>query len=145
MKIKLIILGLAGILVLSLAACSAAEPGAVSREVPIDNFMNQHEQNDRISVPVGGVLTLTLGSNPTTGFQWSEEAQISDVGILEQTGHEFIGPESDTPPPPGTPGQEVWTFKAVKSGTTSIYLEYSRPWEGGEKAEWTYTLTVTVK
>jgi len=88
---------------------------------------------------------LTLGSNPTTGFQWSEEAQISDAGILKQTSHEFVGPDSDPPPPPGTPGQEVWTFEALKAGTGQISMEYSRPWEGGEKAEWTYTLTVTVK
>jgi hypothetical protein len=24
-------------------------------------------------------------------------------------------------------------------------MEYSRPWEGGEQAEWTFNLTVTVK
>jgi hypothetical protein len=28
----------------------------------------------------------------------------------------------------------------------TIYtMEYSRPWEGGEKGEWTFTLTVIVK
>jgi len=45
----------------------------------------------------------------------------------------------------GAPGEEVWTFKALKKGTSTIALEYSRPWEGGEKGEWTLNLTVIVK
>jgi inhibitor of cysteine peptidase len=52
--------------------------------------------------------------------------------------------ENETPPPPGTAGQEVWTFKAFKTGKSTISIEYSRPWEGGEKAAWTFVLTVLV-
>ena len=145
MKFKLILTGITVILALSLMACSTSEPGSVSWEVPIDNFMNQSNHSDQIEVPAGDTLTLTLGSNPTTGFKWDEAAQISDTGVLKQTDHEFIGPDSDPPPPPGTPGEEVWTFDAIKEGTATVYMEYSRPWEGGEKGEWTYTLEVTVK
>ena len=45
----------------------------------------------------------------------------------------------------GAAGKEVWTFEAIKKGTTKVRMEYSQPWEGGLKAEWTYTLTVTVE
>ena len=65
--------------------------------------------------------------------------------VLKQENHEFVGPESEPPPPPGTPGQEIWTFEALKQGSSIIYLEYSRPWEGGEKGEWTLTVDVIVK
>jgi inhibitor of cysteine peptidase len=88
---------------------------------------------------------VTLCSNPTTGFQWPEKAQISDTTVLEQKDHKFIGPESEAPPPPGTPGQEVWTFKTLKEGSSTIFFEYSRPWEGGEKGEWILTVDVIVK
>ena len=88
---------------------------------------------------------MKLCSNPNTGFQWSEEAQISDSVILKQEDHKFIGPESKPLPPPGTPGQEIWNFKALKQGSSEVYLEYKRPWEGGEKGEWTCTINVTVK
>ncbi|MFC1974568.1 protease inhibitor I42 family protein [Chloroflexota bacterium] len=145
MKSKLIAVGLLAILALSLLACSSPSQDYVSWEVPIDNFMNQQHISDQIEVPVGNTLKVILGSNPTTGFRWDEEAQISDTGLLEQVQHEFIGPESKPPPPPGTPGQEVWTFKALKEGTSTVSLEYSRPWEGGEKGEWTYNLTVIVR
>ncbi len=96
-----------------------------------------------LEVQVGETFEVKLCSNPTTGFQWSEEAQISAPAVLQQEDHNFIGPESE--PPPGTPGQEVWTFEALKQGSSEIYLEYSRPWEGGEKGEWTCTVNVIVK
>jgi len=64
--------------------------------------------------------------------------------LVEQF-HEFVSPESKSPPPPGTPGQEVWTFKALKVGESVISVDYSRSWEGGEKGEWTFVLNVLVK
>ena len=45
----------------------------------------------------------------------------------------------------GAAGKEIWTFNALRKGTSNISMEYSRPWEGGEKAEWTFTLDVVVK
>ena len=128
MKLKLITAGLMVIMSLLLLACSSPSQGNVSWEVPIDNFMNQQHVSDQIEVPVGNSLTLTLGSNPTTGFQWSEEAQISDATVLKQIGHEFIGPESEPPPPPGTSGQEVWTFEALKTGTSTVSMETPPIW-----------------
>ncbi len=154
MKSKLITVGLMVIMALSLLACSpeAAEepvspaPNKVSVAVTCDDFMNQKHISKQFEIQTGGSLTVTLCSNPTTGFQWSESAQISDQTVLQQTGHQFVSPESEPPPlPPGTPGQEVWTFKALKKGTSTISMEYSRPWEGGEEGEWTFDLTVTAK
>ena len=92
---------------------------------------------------VGDSFTVTLCSNPTTGFQW-EEAVISDESVLELASHQFVGPESQPPPPPGTPGQDVWVFKSLKPGASAISIDYSRPWEGGEKGEWTFVLNVVV-
>jgi inhibitor of cysteine peptidase len=45
----------------------------------------------------------------------------------------------------GAPGKEIWTFKALKKGQSSISMEYSQPWEGGTKAAETFQLTVVVK
>jgi inhibitor of cysteine peptidase len=141
MKTKLVILAILVVLSLSLLACSAG-PKEKSIEVSIDDFANQKNISQQIEVPVGGSLKVTLGSNTTTGFSWSEDALISDAALLQQTGHTYIAPTSDLV---GVPGQEVWTFEALKKGTATITMEYSRPWEGGEQAEWTFDLTVTVK
>jgi len=129
---------------LGLLACApAAKP--VSVEVSCNDFYDQNHISRAVEVAVGDSFTVTLCSNPTTGFIWSEQAQISDQALLQQTDHQLVMPESEPPPPPGTPGQEVWTFKALNKGETTVSLEYSRPWEGGEKGTWTFNLTVAVK
>ena len=142
MKSKLILVCAVTVLLLGLFACS---PKQASVEVPCDDFMKSQNISKEVQVPVGDSFTVTLCSNPTTGFQWSESAQISDGTILKQTDHKFISPQSEPPPPPGTPGQEIWAFQALKKGETTVSMEYSRPWEGGEKGEWTFILTVVVK
>jgi inhibitor of cysteine peptidase len=128
---------------LVLFACSPA-PKPVSVEVPCDEFYESRHISRDADIPVGAALQVILCSNPSTGFQW-EEARISDPAVLEELSHEFVSPESKPPPPPGTPGQDVWTFKALKAGESTISVDYSRPWEGGEKGEWTFVLNVVVQ
>ena len=139
-----------GILSLSLisilfVACTAADNQTSWVEITCDEFSNNNHLNQELEVRAGETFEVKLCSNPTTGFQWSEDSQISDTTVLKQENHQFVGPESKPPPPPGTPGQEIWTFEALKQGPSTIYLEYSRPWEGGEKSEWTLTVDVIVK
>ena len=143
MKSKLILICALFILFLSLASCSTQTTVTVS----CDDFMKQRHVNTQIQVSVGDSLNVNLCSNATTGFRWSEVAEISSPEIIKQTAHKFIGPseKGGTPPPPGTAGTEVWTFEALKRGTSTIYMEYSRPWAGGEKGEWTFKLTAVVK
>jgi len=142
MKSKLILVCAVAAALLCLCACS---PKPASVEVSCDDFMKLQHISQEVEVPVGDSFTVTLCSNPTTGFQWSESAQIDDQTVLQQADHKFISPQSEPPPPPGTPGQEVWTFQALKKGKTTVSMEYSRPWEGGEKGTWTFVLTVIVK
>ena len=147
MKIKLILMLTTIAVSVLLVACAApAQPGSKTWvEVSCDEFYDNHHINTTLEVQIGETFEVKLCSNPTTGFQWSEKAQISNAAILKQEDRKFIGAENEPPPPPGTPGQEIWTFKALKQGSSDIYLEYSRPWEGGEKGEWTCTVNVVVK
>ena len=144
MKSKLILVCAVVAISLCLLACLPTSKQA-SVEVSCDDFMKQQHISQEAEVAVDGSLTVTLCSNPTTGFQWSESAQISDQTVLEQVDHKFVPPPERPEPVEGEAGKEVWTFKALKKGTTEVSLEYSRPWEGGEKATWTFVLTVTVK
>ena len=146
MKPKLILTSILATVLLLLAACCPT-PKESSILVSCDDFTNNQHISKAIEINAGDSFIVTLCSNPTTGFQWSETAQIGDPAVLEQTSHEFRAPEAggDKPPATGTAGEEFWTFKALKKGTTEVSMEYSRPWEGGEKGEWTFNLTVTVK
>jgi inhibitor of cysteine peptidase len=119
-----------------------ASPQQASIEVSCDDFASQNYILGELSVKAGGSFTVTLCSNPTTGFQW-ESAVISDQSVLTETGHQSVSPEDENLV--GAAGKEVWTFQALKKGTSTISIQYSRPWEGGEKGVWSFTAVVTVK
>ncbi|MEE8598893.1 MAG: protease inhibitor I42 family protein [Dehalococcoidales bacterium] len=141
MKAKLILVGAMVAILLSIYACS---PAAI--DVSYDDFMNLQHISQETEVAVDDSFTVTLGSNPaSTGFQWSESAQISDQTILQQTAYELVPPTDGLLLAPGTPGKEIWTFQALKEGESTVSMEYSRSWEEGEEAAWTFNLTVTVK
>jgi len=146
MKTKLMLICAMVVISVCLFACLPSGE-QVCVEVSCDDFTEEKHISKQVEVNVGDSLTAILCSNPSTGFQWSETATISDQSVLEQTGHKLVPPEGSGggSPAPGTPGQEEWTFKALKKGTSTVFIEYSRPWEGGEKGVWTFNLTVAVK
>ncbi len=127
---------------LVLAACApAAASGQAAVSVSCDDFQKQAQITREVQVPAGSTFTVTLCSNPSTGFGW-EEAKIADTAAVEQVSRESKAGQSSAP---GSPGSEAWTLKALKKGTTQISFAYSRPWEGGEKGVWTLQLDVEVQ
>jgi len=97
-----------------------------------------------VEVALGESLVLALESNRTTGFQWAL-VENSDQTALQHAGHKYVPYENTDPPLPGVGGKELWTFKALKKGKSTISMEYSQPWEGGEKAAETFVMTVLVR
>ena len=133
MKSKLVLICVILAISLCLFACSSA-PKSVS--------VDASYSGKTVEVGIDGSVVVTLESNSSTGFSW-ELTKISDETVLKQVDQKYEGHGAGAPP--GAGGQEVWTFKALKKGTSSISMEYSRPWEGGEKAAETFNLTVVVK
>jgi len=127
-----------------LAALLLLSSCVTSRDIHVDISCDQFTQNNHamneFQVEIGDKITVKLCSNATTGFQW--EYEMSNVNVLKEEDYDFEEPKSDVP---GAAGIEVWTFEAVEKGTTEVRMEYSQPWEGGLKAEWTYTITVIVE
>jgi inhibitor of cysteine peptidase len=132
MKAKLFLIGLIGITLLTVTACVSA-----ANEVSLD----ESSSGQQIEIASNGVFTVTLESNQTTGYSW-ELKEIGDTSILQKTSNEYIAPDTNLV---GAGGQEVWTFKALKAGETTLTMEYSQPWEGGDKANKTFSITVIVK
>jgi len=133
---------LLALLLIMIVSCSS--PNQI--EIDCEAFFENNHPTGEIVVSVEDEFLVMLCSNPSTGYQWSENAEIADTEIVKQVAHEFLMPaELDTPPPPGTPGVEVWTFNALNTGSTTINFDYSRPWEGGEKSTWTFRLDVAVE
>ncbi len=106
--------------------------------------MDASYSGKEVTVAVGDSLIVTLESNPSTGFSWAL-ADNSDERVLQQVDHEFVPPETTGTPVPGQGGEEVWTFRALKEGTSTISMEYIRPWEEDAEPAETFGLTVVVE
>lgn len=93
-----------------------------------------------IEVPAGQEFTITLESNPTTGFSWQLSGPL-DESVVQLVGSSY---NSGQPGLPGAGGEEIWTFQSVGTGETSITLEYRRPWETDQPAAETRIFSVVV-
>ena len=137
---KLRIMLVIAILAILLSSLSCINSRSINVEISCDQFSQNKNLRNEFQAGIGDKITITLCSNRTTGFQWGYKTTVENV--IKEEDHDFQEPKGNVV---GAAGKEVWTFEAVGKGTTEIQMEYSRPWEGGEQAEWTYTVTVTVE
>lgn len=110
-----------------LTACGSTEAnGMDSPSQPV--VQPTVESPDRgptsLEMRVGEMFTVSLDSNPTTGYRWVV-GQGYDDGLLELVEDRF---ETDSKLV-GAPGKQLLVFKAEAWGTNEFSLEYKRPWE----------------
>lgn len=133
-------------LLIALSACGAAaasKPPA-SIAVSCDDFTKLGTPavaTKDVELDVGGSITVSLCENQSTGFSW-ETAKIDDASVLQLVDQKSEPPKTEVV---GAAGQQVWTFKALKQGKAAVSMDYSRPWQGGEKGVWKFVLNVEVK
>jgi inhibitor of cysteine peptidase len=117
-------------------------PSTKTLQVPMADVLTQSEISQTVTLAVGNTLIVQLGSNYTTPYRWNPDTKIGDSSIIKQLSHEFEQPASDAL---GAPGTEVWTFTALKPGTTTVRTAYTSFVGKDAKPACTYTLTVTVQ
>jgi len=115
-------------------------PPVEPEEVNVD----ENDADSQVELEQGRILVITLESNPSTGYRWEQvETQES---ILQQMGEaEFKPSDTGESPPPGTGGWEIFRFKAISAGQTSLKLVYHRPWEEDVEPLKTFSLQVVVR
>ena len=91
----------------------------------------------------GDTFTVTLVSNPTTGFQWQFGTPPYDETVMILRGDKYISPQEQLAV--GTPGKRSLSFLAEGSGRTGLRLIYVRPWEKTRPPAKEYNLMVIVK
>ncbi|MDD4617233.1 MAG: protease inhibitor I42 family protein [Alphaproteobacteria bacterium] len=96
---------------LALLACTATMAQADYSSVPV-------------SVTVGQTFSLSVKSNPTTGYQW-QLARPLDQRVVRFVSKNYVPPESKLASAGGT---DIWTFQAIGKGSVEIPLIYVRPW-----------------
>ncbi|MBN1160817.1 MAG: protease inhibitor I42 family protein [Dehalococcoidales bacterium] len=140
---KIVVFSLATLMLIPLLALGCGGGGGDQTiELSLDDFQAQNNIVKSVEVGSSGTLTVKLGSNPTTGYEWGD-ADISNTAVIAQKSHNYIEPE-DTDLM-GAPGTDVWVFDAKAAGSATITFSYSRPWEEGTPATYTLTINVTVK
>jgi predicted secreted protein len=140
MKFKITLISAILAILLLIPSCLVTSRD-INVDISCDEFSaNNHVRND-FQAEIGDKIRVKLCSNPTTGFKW--EYSMSVENVLQEEDYDYEEPADKNLV--GADGKEVWTFEAASKGTTEVRMEYRRPWEGGEKAEWTYTMNITVK
>ncbi len=107
-----------------LSGCLNCRTGITGGEE--ENLTDEVEYEQVIAVNPGEDITITLESNPSTGYSWQF---VYDSGKLEFVKRDFIAPEEEEPELVGAPVDEVFVFRALEPGETEISFLYARPWE----------------
>lgn len=102
--------------------------------------LTEEDSGQKVTLEVGQTLTLTLKSNPTTGYQW--QIRDLDEAVLKLSGYEY---KADKPITLGSGGVDVWSFEAQAPGQTTLRLEYVRPWKEGKEPIQTFSVEVVVR
>jgi inhibitor of cysteine peptidase len=84
-----------------------------------------------ITVALGETFELVLPSNPSTGYHWNFLGE-PDVNLFELVSQDYI---AEQPTAIGSGGVEVWTFRAVSAGDTTLVLGYYPPTNASELEE----------
>jgi inhibitor of cysteine peptidase len=85
-------------------------------------YVNEKEE---IRVKTNQEFSIVLVSNQTTGYSWNI-AKPLNKNILELLEEKYVSPKTSRL---GVSGKQVFKFRAVGKGETTIYLEYIRSWE----------------
>ena len=137
---SLLLVGASGMLI---AGCAPPPRQRAVVEVACDEVMGVPPPvriNRQVDLDAGAVLALRLCRTAGSGFVW-EDPRVGDAAVVSSTGRAFETPSTVRP---GAAGLEVLTFEARGSGATSIVLDYSQPWQGGQKGVWRVTVDVRV-
>lgn len=94
-----------------------------------------------IDVELCKEFAITLESNKTTGFGWDIATPI-DEKVIRFIGCEYIAADTGLV---GSGGREIWSFRGVCPGKTSIYFKYIRLWEKDVPPAKKLTFNVAVK
>ena len=90
-----------------------------------------------ITVASGEAFDIVLPSNSSTGYRWNVIPEL-DENIVQFVEQGYI---AEQPVIPGSGGMDIWTFRAVSPGETTIMLGYYPP---GNETDPEETITFSI-
>lgn len=83
--------------------------------------LREQDSGRTVDMKLGGVVTVHLQENPTTGYRWTVETGSG----LEQIGDYFKAGEAI-----GAAGVREFQFRLTKVGSYELHIKNRREWEG---------------
>lgn len=93
---------------------------------------------DAISVVEGQTFVIELEANPTTGYEWTAEANANAELVKSAQ-------IADDTTMVGAPGMQQLTFRATKAGSSTLVLNYARSFEPNNPPAQTEKFPLTVE
>ncbi len=121
-------------------AASAQAQSAKSSSNPTVTVTDK-DNGGQVSIAKGGVLVVRLEVTSGTGYSWA--LVKSDAPQLKELGKSSIEKPKDSKP--GATETQVFRFKAVGAGSTTLEFHYARPWEKNTPPAKTFQVEVTVE
>ncbi len=81
-------------------------------------------------------FTISLQSNPTTGYVWEA---IFDSSFLDLKKKDFKASDAKSV---GSGGIEIFTFFPIRTGKTVITMVHKRPWESSSLEERSFPIEI---
>ncbi|MBE0609973.1 MAG: protease inhibitor I42 family protein [Dehalococcoidia bacterium] len=136
---------LAGLLAVSLstAACGDDDDDDDNGGAPNEVQLSKADNGKTVTVAMNGTVIVALASNPSTGYSWAVVA--TEPANLELEGEPTYVPPGSTTPVVGAAGTEVFTFKAIRTGSSKLSMAYARSFETGVAPVETFEVTVEVE
>jgi predicted secreted protein len=97
---------------------------------------NKMHEVENITVNKSKEFTISLESNPTTGYQW---IPIFNSSIINLISHNF---QPSTTKLIGSSVKEIFKFKAINYGTQSLKMIYKRSWEKEPSKERLFVINI---
>lgn len=125
-------------LVALLAGCAPAPaPTPTPTPTPTPQPSTYTNPGTPITVPVGVSFTISVNSNPSTGYSWVASYDHSLLKLLQQYTPSNSGLM-------GASGVENFEFQGMRDGQTQVYLNYQRGFEPNSPTTETKTYNVTI-
>ena len=138
MKFVKVTLAVLFIAVLLCGCAPAVQPPAPTPEpTPAPTPSTYSNSAQPITVPVGVSFTISVSSNPSTGYSWEAGFDQSLLKLVKR----YTPSESGMM---GASGVENFEFEGMKPGNTDIYLNYKRSFEPNNPSLKSETFNVTI-
>jgi len=116
------------------AATTPASTPASTPDLAPSTYSNSAQP---ITVPVGVRFTISVSSNPSTGYSWEAGFDQSLLKLVKRYTPSSSGLI-------GAGGVENFEFEGMRPGNTDIYLNYKRSFETNNPSLKSETFNVTI-